>query len=73
MSGTDSTPWIGVLVRRSMTKFAVETGEHVPLPLAQLIGACLAVDPEQRPTLAAARERLAEAALKAPEWGATPT
>ena len=69
LSGTESTPWFGVLVRRTMDKFEVPVAEHVPAPLAQLIGACLAVDPEERPTLAAARERLAEAALEAPQWG----
>jgi serine/threonine protein kinase len=72
LSASGSTPWIGVLVRRSMSKFSVEMGEHVPAPLAQLIGACLAVDPALRPTLAAARERLAQAAPEAPGWGLTP-
>ncbi len=67
-SGTESTPWIGVLVRRSLVNFAVDVGEHVPAPLAQLIAACLAVDPEERPTLASARERLAAAAPEALEW-----
>ena len=67
-SGTEFTPWIGVLVRRALVNFAVEVGEHVPAPLAQLITACLVVDPEERPTLATARERLAAAALEAPHW-----
>ena len=65
---SESTAWIGVLVKRSLVNFAVDVGEHVPPPLAQLITACLVVDPKQRPTLAAARERLAAAALEAPEW-----
>jgi len=63
-----STPWMGVLVRRELGGFAVDVDARVPLPLAQLVAECLAVEPDARPTLAAARARLAAAALDAPGW-----
>ncbi len=55
-------------MRRELGGFAVEVDARVPAPLALLIRACLSVDPDARPSLAASRESLAAAAVDAPGW-----
>ena len=57
-----------VLYARAASGFAVRLDAHVPQPLATLLLACLAVDPEVRPTSGAIRQQLLLLAPESSTW-----
>ena len=57
-----------ILIQRARANYEPCIGERVPLPLATLLRACLAVDPCIRPSAAGARVALAELFPAAGSW-----
>jgi serine/threonine protein kinase len=66
-SGSAAPP-VHVLYARAASDFAVTIGAHVAPPLAELMRACLAVEPAERPESADVRARLLEMAPASAAW-----
>lgn len=58
-----------IIIQRARTNYEPHVGARVPLPLASLLLACLAVDPQARPDATGARIAAAALAAQAGAWG----
>ena len=58
-----------IIIQRARTNYEPHVGARVPPPLASLLLACLAVDPQARPDATGARIAAAALAAQACTWG----